>query len=278
MSTRKTTVAGSFYPALEEDANNLIDNLLKSEIFQIKTNITNKKVLGGIVPHAGYSYSGPEAVHFFYILSKYAEQFDTFVILFPDHFGYGSEISVDTHENWETPMGNVNLDKELIDMLPFEQKELAHRHEHAGEVMLPYLKHFLKYPFQIVPIAITEQNLANARFIAKELYKANQVLNKKICLIASSDFSHSRDIIHSEQLDQLAVDEIMHFRASGLEEIVHKNHISICGYGPIMTVIEYTLLVSNQPKIEILAKGNSSQTDPSSENVNYICGLVYENI
>ena len=52
--------------------------------------------------------------------------------------------------------------------------------------------------------------------------------------------------------------------------------ITVCGYGPIMTQIEYAKLEAEHPKAKILKIGNSGDVIPAEEVVDYVSVLVYE--
>ena len=96
MKTREPAVAGTFYPSSASELTEMLDNLLVTEKSKIKSEMSDKKILGGVVPHAGYKYSGCESVHFFEILHQdFKVFFDSIFILNPNHHGYGPEIAVD---------------------------------------------------------------------------------------------------------------------------------------------------------------------------------------
>ena len=125
MSIRKCAVAGQFYPNHINELNETI------------TKIYNKDIVGGVVPHAGYIYSGYEAVHFFDILKNSNTEYDTVIIVNPSHSGIGSSIAVDSFDKWETPYGNVEIDKEFAKELKLPFSDIAQKYEHTGEVMRP---------------------------------------------------------------------------------------------------------------------------------------------
>ncbi|MFQ6105762.1 MAG: AmmeMemoRadiSam system protein B, partial [Candidatus Hydrothermarchaeaceae archaeon] len=62
-------------------------------------------MVGAVVPHAGYVYSGPEAAQVYFELSKQRKP-EVVVILGPNHRGVGSAFAV-SRESWKTPLGEV---------------------------------------------------------------------------------------------------------------------------------------------------------------------------
>lgn len=276
MLTRSPVVAGSFYPGTKKEIDNLLDRIYSHEKSSIQVNLSEKDLIGAVVPHAGYIFSAYEAVHAFRIISGSPVKYDTFFIINPNHTGYGHEIEVDSSDSWQTPLGSVPLDKDFVDSLDLPVASNAQMSEHSAEVMLPFLQKWLSYPFRIVPICIMRQNPLTSGEIAEKIYQANQRLKKKIFIIASSDFSHYVDPETGKEKDTLVLNELEKLDSRHLYDTVIRNRISVCGYGPIMTLIEYARLISPKPATKILARGNSGKTRPSSSVVDYVSVLFYQ--
>ncbi|MCD4731059.1 MAG: AmmeMemoRadiSam system protein B [Bacteroidales bacterium] len=276
MKTRQAAVAGKFYPGSSDELSKQLAQILQKEKPNIDLSLCKRQIIGAVVPHAGYMYSAYQAIHFFEILKHSQQQFDTFFIINPNHTGYGAEISLDENDYWQTPFGKIEIDNDFYDFLDFSESADAHKFEHSGEVMLPLLQYSLNYPFKIVPITLTRQNPANARFIAQNIVKANNVLNKNICVIASSDFSHFVDPSEGKQLDNYVIEEILKLNSEGVYQQVKDKNISVCGYGPIMTLIEYAKILTEKPLVKILKIGHSGEVIPSREVVDYVSILFYQ--
>ena len=272
---RKPAVAGRFYPGNKSELKEQINSFYLAEKDQIDISYAKKNIIGGVVPHAGYMFSGYEAVHFFEIIKHTKKSVDTILILNPNHSGMGEPVALDTNHFWETPLGNIEIDLDFKSKLDIPESEQAHKYEHSGEVMLPFLQHFLDQPFKILPISITNQNYEISKLLANSIYEANQDLKKDILLIASSDFSHYVTPEEGASKDMLVLNEILDFNAEKVYEVVRKNHISVCGFGPIMALMEYAKLVSESPKVKILRKGHSGEVIPSDEVVDYVTILFY---
>jgi len=277
MKTRRPAVAGRFYPGSKADIIKMLNQLADHEAARIKTELSENHLIGGVVPHAGYVFSGNHALHFFEIVRRSAQRFDTFVIINPNHTSYAPSIALDTNEAWQTPLGTTLIDKDFAAVLPFEQSETAHHTEHSGEVMLPFLQHFIKYDFKILPVTLSVQTVETAKTVAQELYEANQKLKKNILIIASSDFSHYVEADYGKKMDDYVVNQILKLNSEGVYKEVTTKRISVCGYCPIMALIEYSKLVSQNPQIEILSRGHSGEIMPSNEVVDYISMLFYTN-
>ncbi len=276
MKVRLPAVAGRFYPGTATEIRSTLGQILLHEKRNINYSLSEKKIIGGISPHAGYMFSAYQAVHLFEIIGKSEQQFDTFFIINPSHTGYGAEISIDENEAWETPLGLVPVDIFFQEKLGFPVSSLAHQHEHSGEVMVPMLQYFLDYEFSILPVAISNQSVNNATLIANRIFEINKVLKKNICIIASSDFSHYVHPDEGRRLDSFVTNEILKLNPVGVYREIKEKNISACGFGPIMTLIEYSKLVAENPKAEILKIGHSGEVIPSDEVVDYISMILYD--
>ena len=276
MSVRNAAMAGKFYPAGPQAIGNLLENLIRSEGESLVHPINFKKVLGGIVPHAGYIYSGYESIHFFDFIRRSNKRYDTFIIINPNHRGMGDEITIDDHDAWETPLGEVLLDRQMKDLVNWPKSNMAQKDEHGAEVIIPYLQYFLSYNFQILPVCMLKQTYKNAKKLAESIFNASQQLDRNILVIASSDFSHYVQPEVGFYNDNLVINRIMNFNIHGLYDTVVENNISVCGYGPIMTLMFYARMASNDPKVEVLARGNSGKNSSSDLVVDYVSALFYE--
>ena len=95
-------------------------------------------------------------------------------------------------------------------------------------------------------------------------------------LLASCDFSHYLPPAEGKKYDQLVLDQIMERNAPGVEQAVVRNRLSICGYGPIMSLMEYARSKTPGYRIDILARGHSGEIAPSMEVVDYISLMAYK--
>lgn len=274
MRVRKAVVAGRFYPASKDAIIEQLEAIRKKELASIELELKKKKIFGGVVPHAGYMFSAYQAVHFFEIVKQSGVQYNTVVIVNPNHTGMGHDMAFDSHDAWETPLGMVQLDKEFGNKLGISVSEVEQFREHSCEVMLPMLQYFFDYSFQIVPITLSNQSYKNAKSLAFKIKETAQKLNRKILLIASSDFSHFLSPEKGKEMDDIVLRNILLLDSAEIEKVVRNKNISVCGYGPIMTLIEYSKLLSDKPKAEILKRGHSGEIIPSSEVVDYVSILL----
>ena len=239
---RYPAVAGQFYPGLKEDLTKQIERCFLHELGPGKLpseKIENEKIVGGIVPHAGYVYSGPIASHFYYELSKQKKP-DTVIILGPNHQGVGNGVAI-TIEDFLTPLGMVKTDIDLAkkinrDIISIDI--LAHKYEHSIEVQLPFLQYIFG-EVKIVAISMLFQDYNIAMEIGKIIKE--ETTDRNIVVIASSDFSHYVPKKTAYKNDLKAIDYILKNDTKSFFDSIYKYNVSACGVGPItamMTAID----------------------------------------
>lgn len=214
-------------------------------------------------------------MHFFESLAQQNYPFETAIVLSPNHSGWGPGVSLDSHQAWETPLGITKIDCELQSLLPVEISAEAHQMEHSAEVVLPLLQFFFAHSFKIVPISLWDQSPVKARWLAIHLLAAIKKLGRKIIVIVSTDFSHYETPEHGFEQDQKALSRLAQFDISGFYSEINRHNISICGYGPVMTLMAMAQLLYQKPAFEVLHRSHSGKAMYSQEVVNYISGIVF---
>lgn len=246
MKTRKPVVAGYFYP---RDRVKLVESIEWSFKHKLGPGTLpqvaqerRKNVIGYVVPHAGYMYSGPIATHVFHDMAGYGVP-ETIIIIGTNHTGLGAPISVYPGGLWETPLGALEVDSEL-GKLVVEYSDLAdldvyaHIEEHSVEVQLPFIQYVFKDKVKILPIVMGVHTPEAARELARAILEAVKTLKRDIVVLASSDFNHyePHDITVKKDMD--AIEKILALDTEGFYETMINEYISICGPGGIMTLIE----------------------------------------
>ena len=150
-------------------------------------------------------------------------------------------VSVSMQDQWETPMGPVEIDRDLAAKIcrnsRAEPDEDAHELEHSIEVQLPFLQEkfddFKVVPISILPFGNTQEMLSLYSELATAITKAVKESGKKVAVIASSDFSHYLPKEEAEAKDRRAIEKIRSLSAKGFLEMVINQDLSICGFAPI---------------------------------------------
>lgn len=147
--------AGSFYEADEDACRHSASRLLDGAAVP---DDLPENLFGGIVPHAGWVFSGLTAATTLKALAG-CGRLGRVVIFGADHWGTAGGAAVYDKGAWLTPLGEVAIDEEIVDALLGECSLLradssAHDREHSIEVQLPLMQ-VACGDVRIVPINIS---------------------------------------------------------------------------------------------------------------------------
>jgi AmmeMemoRadiSam system protein B len=249
---RKPIVAGQFYPGNFEELDKEINESFTSKFgpgdLPLKTK--EKEILGIIAPHAGYQFSGPGAAWAYKEIAE-SKLADVYIMLGLSHQGQRSCISL---EDWETPFGVVKVDKEFGEQIKkntgLKEEEEVHAQEHSIEVQLPFLQ-FARRDYldklRILPIIVSDD--VDYQKLAKDIVKTIKESGKKVCIIASSDFTHfglnygffpfHKDAKENMyKLDNGAIEHILKLNSYKFLDYVKETGATICGRNPIAVIID----------------------------------------
>ncbi|MCE5341015.1 MAG: AmmeMemoRadiSam system protein B [Planctomycetaceae bacterium] len=190
MTARKPIVADQFYPGSEEECR------AELEYYTENRPITGKlpdKIVAGIVPHAGWVFSGDLAGMVFKAIQKVNQTVDTFVIFGATHSHISSTAAVYDKGSWLTPMGKIKIDEEFAAEILKNSKTAksnpdAHNYEHSIEVQIPFIQYLFPNA-KIIPIMTSpaEYAIALGTEIGEFIKNAG---GKKIVCIGSTDLTH----------------------------------------------------------------------------------------
>ena len=265
---RKAVVAGQFYAGSEAS--------LAKEVARLTPKKKNPlDVIGVVSPHAGYMYSGAVAGE---VLSSTKPR-STYIILGPNHTGQGKPFGLDLERTWETPLGEIEINKELGEALLkdsqyIEKDSLCHDHEHSIEAQLPFLQ-YLNKDFTFVPIVVSYADRKAYKTVGKELARAIKGFKKDVTIIASSDMTHYEPQPEAKKKDMLAIEKILALDIDGFLDTIEKHDISMCGFAP--TAIMMKAAIDLGAKGAKLIKYNTSgvASGDYSEVVGYAGIVVY---
>ncbi len=273
---RRPAVAGQFYPGNEKKLRENIKDCFTHELGPgslPSEEGDNRKIKGLVCPHAGYVFSGPIAAHSYKALVEDGIP-ETIIILGPNHHGLGAGIAVGD-EDYQTPMGRVGIDKDMAyrlvdnsDLLQIDN--IAHQREHSLEVQLPFLQ-FFSDSFKIVPICCNKQDFKSAKKVGENIRDTLDDNNVDTVVVASTDFSHYVLKENARKKDNKAIDRILANDPKGFFERVQNEHISICGYGPIVS----TMIGSGSHEGELLKYATSGDVVDQKEVVGYGAIALY---
>jgi len=189
MQTRKPIVAGQFYPGQHDLCVDEISECLEEGTLD---QALPETIVAGIVPHAGWTFSGHLAALVFSAIKQQHEKVNTFVIFGATH-GYNGRLpAVYDSGSWITPLGEIVVDEELADELVDSGTAVsdpdAHRSEHSIEVQVPFIQ-YLFPGAKILPILTPprEQAISLGEAVGDIISREEK---KTIVCIGSTDLTH----------------------------------------------------------------------------------------
>jgi len=229
---REPAVAGRFYPSDPAELGRDLRICLAPP-----SPAAPLRALGCILPHAGYMYSGAVAGS---VLSR-LELPRRFIILGPRHYPQGAPLAILSEGAWRTPLGDVPLDAplaaELARACPLLREDaVAHATEHSIEVELPFLQRLVP-AFQFVPIALGTDRFQAFDDLGRAIATVVAAQPGPVLVIASSDMNHYESDEITRKKDARAIDRILALDPRGLYDVVRRESISMCGYGPATTML-----------------------------------------
>jgi len=188
MNIRQPLRAGSFYEASPSSCRHHAEKLLDSADPGKDLPAT---LFGGLVPHAGWMYSGRLAARTLKSLHA-AKPLETVILLGADHTGAADKAEVFDSGVWRTPLGDVQVDEELARVLLTADANLranpqAHAQEHSIEVQIPLLQ-VLSPRAKIVPITVPAEG--RGVDIGRVIGRTLKQLPEPACIVGSTDLTH----------------------------------------------------------------------------------------
>lgn len=270
----KSRLAGSWYSADKTELEDEISTYIKDAGEQK----VSGNILGLILPHAGYRYSGRIAAYGIkQIMNK---SYKRVIILGPTHrVPMRNSISVSDFSHYSTPLGRVPLDTEAIAKLRkydfVKNIEFSHTSEHSVQIMLPFLQYALK-DFSIIPVVVGQLDSDSTKKIADALL---EITDDKTLVIASSDFTHYgarfnytpfKDNIpeNIKKLDMGAWNLIEKLNLINFTKYMDQTAATICGKNTIGILM---LMLPHNSKPQLLKYGTSGEmTGEYSNSVSYL--------
>ncbi|MBI4337987.1 MAG: AmmeMemoRadiSam system protein B [Chloroflexi bacterium] len=230
-------------------------------------------LLGLVLPHAGYAYSGPVAATGIAALAGLGRP-EVVAILGPNHYGLGAGLALSSAAFWETPLGRSPVDTDLGEALRRRLPRLvpdaaAHRMEHSIEAVLPWLQHLYGTGLPFLPVCLSDQSLETCRKLGAAL--AEVLRDRRGVVIASSDLSHYFPRDRAEVLDKAAIEAVLSLDPAAVARAAEE--VNMCGPGAVMAMLE-TMRRLGKPRARLLGYATSADTGGDPEGVVGYCSVL----
>lgn len=173
-----------------------------------KINLQDQNVIGGIIPH--HLLAADLIAELF---SNFTSDYDTVILIGPNHFFAGQAEIISSAYDWQTPYGVLQCDRNILDeLLQFKKikvEEDIFKKEHAINSEVAFIKKTFpqaKFVPLVLRAGVDEKNAAD---LAKRL--AGIAKTRKILVLNSIDFSHYKDSETAQANDKISIQTIKSF-------------------------------------------------------------------
>ncbi len=276
---REPILAGTWYPGDPK----VLAHQIKTYLSLATPPKVEGQVIGLIVPHAGYCYSGQVAAYAYKAIR--GQKFKRVVMMGPSHRVSFRGISVNLVAGYKTPLGMVPVDLDFARKLTaFDPKigwvRRAHEVEHSLEIQLPFLQTVLS-DFKIVSVLMGSQDIQNCLLLARAL---TQLLGSEArsqgsrhvptLVLASTDLSHYHPFERAVFLDTIFISYVKQVDPEGLYRALSRGRCEACGGGPAISLLHWARSLDATPMI--LKYANSGHvTGDKDRVVGYLASLFF---
>ena len=195
MGVKKMAFAGSWYPGSADQCRSAIERFCDDPSIKENENLPENPV-GGIVPHAGWIFSGKLACRVFSVLAHGGRVVDS-IILFGVHMHAASPVYLLDCTAVDTPLGSIEIDRgltealaRLAEMAGVDLDQLDHNRfpeENTLELQYPFIKYFFPQ-VRLVVCAVPPSDAARALGVAA--VEASRELGRSPVVVGSTDMTH----------------------------------------------------------------------------------------
>lgn len=194
MMIREAAMAGRFYAADAERCRGEIGKCLATaKVDPASTGVGGipQRIVGAVVPHAGWICSGAVAARVFDAV-RAARTPEVVVIFGAIHVQHGPRATIFPTGAWETPLGLAHIDERLSSRLHgqtglLEVDPHAHENEHSIEVEVPFIQHLMPRA-KIIPIMVPAGE--HAAMLGSAVGRACRAFDADVLFVASTDLTH----------------------------------------------------------------------------------------
>ncbi len=225
-------------------------------------------LVGLILPHAGYTYSGPTAARGYAVAPVGVKRV---LLLGPSHHYPVSGIAVWNEGPWETPLGEVRIDlaaaESLLKTRIFHPDLRPFLPEHSLEVQMPFIRHFLPEAAVLPMIAgsIDSHDLEEASEALRNL------LDGETLIVASSDLYHGHSYEECVSQDKETLSFVRRMNGKEFLAAARQMRVMACGANAIAVLLE-TASRLHGSAADVLEYTNSA--DVTGNYTGYVVGYA----
>jgi AmmeMemoRadiSam system protein B len=200
MAYKKSRFAGTWYPGSGAECVRSMKSFdeeidLSSLLDEAPERDAGRPFYGGVVPHAGWYFSGKTAFSVFRgidLLSRSWKERPDLFFLFGMHLPPRGPNYLFMDEGFETPVGRLEVNREATELMAgrFQFVEMSTRDtvsDNTTELQFPFIRHLFPES-EIVLLGVSPDE--RALRIGEAAFETALALQKKACFIGSTDLTH----------------------------------------------------------------------------------------
>lgn len=237
----------------------------------------------GIVPHAGWYFSGRAAAHVYDAVARQSQP--DVVVIYGGHLGPSDTPVLYDYDAWETPFGELPVDRPLTEKLQslIETRAEGRHGDNTVEVQIAMIRHF--FPKATVA-AVHAPNGPRAIELGQAVCAAAEQLGRQIAAFGAADLTHygpgygfapkgegpAAVAWVKDENDREIIDLTLQMDAPGALRSADERH-NCCSSGAVAAAIA-TATAQGLSKAELLDYYTSYDIAPGSSIVGYM-GVVF---
>jgi len=274
MRVRPRSLPPGWYPGGEQQTVRSIEEFRRS------SEKPSGSAIAGVAPHAGWDFSGSIACHVFQSISRDVQT----IVVVGGHLAPHSGLLAAFEEGYETPLGVLAADVELLELLRQNLSLGEDRYaDNTVEIQLPLLKYL--HP-EARALHLRASPSAEALQLGVELAAAAERLNRNIAVVGSTDLTHYGDNYGftprgtgaqavkwvKEVNDRRIIDALLAMELEKALDLAGREH-SACSAGGAVAAARFAQQTGT-PRGELLEYRTSYDLSPSPFFVGY-AGIIY---
>jgi len=203
MMIREPVVAGHFYAGQADRCRADLKQLLDAA--SPLDTLVGRRLIGGLVPHAGWTCSGAVAAKVFRALAVSRATGESsgerlsrtaspeVIVLFGGvHRNRGRQAAMFGAGRWETPLGPIEVDSRLAERILGHTNLIvddpyAHEEEHSLEVQMPFVKHLFPEA-KVVPLMVPMVKTAHE--VGEAVGRTVTAYGYDVLIVGTTDLTH----------------------------------------------------------------------------------------
>jgi hypothetical protein len=186
-NVREAVFAGSWYPSSAAECEREIAGFLAEGK---NLNPPDRELVGGIVPHAGWYFSGSIACNVIHCVK--GQGTTDVVVIFGMHLHADSPCYMMAEGAWETPFGEIPVEETMANEIAQKfsltlETPKRFTQDNTVELQLPFIKYFFK-DAKIVAIGVPPHK--NSLEIGRTVVEISKRLGLRVKVIGSTDLTH----------------------------------------------------------------------------------------